>query len=71
MGSLRVMDPQRLYDNVHLSEFDFRRTALFSAARDFHRNRRLINRKGSISNLVAVLFLADVLCLAVWVTRTF
>jgi hypothetical protein len=69
-GSLRLIDPQQLYDDcLGYSEWEFKKNMIYWAAQDFHENRRAIIAKRRATFLIVCLFLLESLFLAIWAIR--
>ena len=70
-GEFMLINPGKLYQgSLHLSEWDFKRAALFDAGRCFRNNSSLANRKAELGQVMSILILLEVLCLVVWIVRS-
>jgi hypothetical protein len=67
-GEIRLVDPAKLYDEwLGLSEFEFKRRAIWVAGQDVQTNARLVNRLGTTANWMAAGLLVEIVLLLAWV----
>ena len=68
VGDLKLVNPGRLYESsLHLSEWEFKRDAVFFAGESFTHNLALANHKANMGRSMSILLLAEVLMLLMWV----
>lgn len=67
-GKLLVIHPQNLWDEwLPLKEWEFKKSLIYYAGKHYGINQSLINHKGNLANLTAILFFAEVAFLVGWV----
>ena len=68
MGNFELVNPTKLYnESLHLSEWEFKRDAIFHAGRSFSHNAVLSNRKARIAMIMSGCLLAEVLAFLTWI----
>lgn len=69
-GGLRLVNPQELYHKwLNKSREEFQKDLIFFAGEDFQVNTRAVNAKGYAAAWMAWLFLAELVCWALWILR--
>ena len=69
-GTVQIISPQRLYQAwLHLSEWEFKKNAIYWAGEHFETNRTLVNGKGWVPMGMTAAFLAEAVFLLIWIGR--
>jgi hypothetical protein len=65
--SLKLIDPAKLYTEfLHCSEWEFKKNIIFFAGQHFDVNIRLVNWRGRMAAWTAILFLVELIFVAIW-----
>lgn len=66
-GKLEVINPMKMYRNwLHLSEWEFKKDAIYRAGEAFNENKRAIDAKSRYGLLSFIGFLLEAILLAAW-----
>lgn len=66
-GAIELPNPMVLYENsLHRSAWEFKKNAIYFAGEAFKANTDVIRTKGNIAFFLTILWLAEVICLVVW-----
>jgi hypothetical protein len=69
-GEFAVINPSMVYaKQLHLSEWEFKKGAIFWAGECFKQNRGLADRKAEFARVMSALLLFEVICFLVWIAR--
>lgn len=67
-GGVKLVNPGKLYDGwLHWSPWEFHKNALYWAGKDFRTNATLVGKKSRMVTIVTGLFIAEMLCLLLWI----
>jgi len=66
-GSLKIIKPGLFIKNwLNLSEWEFKKNALYRASEDNEYNRTYVNKKGKIATVAALSYFIEAIMLIVW-----
>ena len=70
LGDVSVINPRRLYEkSLKLSEWEFKRDAIYYAGQCFDHNKALVNRKANLGQAMSGLLLLETMLLVLWISR--
>jgi hypothetical protein len=70
LGDTMLTSPAKLYSrSLHLSDWEFKRDAIFYAGVCFDHNAALANRKARLARCMSWLLLGETLSLLLWIAR--
>jgi len=68
VGETWLTSPAEIYNrNLHLSEWEFKRNALYRAGQAFTHNANLANRKAGLGRIMGGLLCGEVMCFLFWI----
>lgn len=66
-GHIMLPHPTELYDKwLHYSDWEFKKNLIYFAGQHYEANRLLAEQRGRLAAITAVLFLVELVLLAVW-----
>jgi len=69
MGKVRLVHPMKLYEKwLHKSLWEFKKDTIYVAGQDFEDNKKLIDRKSLLRDIMTLFLLLEILCIIVWIT---
>jgi hypothetical protein len=67
-GNMRVLKPSKLFDGWLADKpAEFMKDMIYHAGEDFNANLELVNRRWRYLTTITILFIAEAVCLTVWV----
>lgn len=69
-GQVMTFSPSELYAKyLHYAEWEFKKNLIYWGGQNFDANRRLVGHRAFIANVMVIGFLAEAVCLVVWVAK--
>ncbi len=66
-GGIKLVSPQKLYDEwLELSAWEFKRSSIYWAGKNFQDNASLINRKANCGIAMTVLLVIEIIFILLW-----
>lgn len=67
-GSLNIPSPEVIYNQeLHKTEWEFKKDAIYNSGQDFKKNQRLVNTKGNSAIAMSIIFLINILAIGLWI----
>jgi len=70
MGAIRLIHPKHLYDKwLSDSSWEFKKNIIYYAGQDFEDNKKIIDRKSHLRNIMNIFLLVELLLIIFWIAE--
>lgn len=67
-GTLNFPSPEVIYkQELHKTEWEFKKDAIYNSGQDFKKNQKLVNKKGCSAIAMSIIFLINILAIGLWI----
>lgn len=68
IGTITLLSPKNLYDKyLHYSHWEFKQKVIYWAGEHFNANKKLIDKKARLRDIMAISLLVEILSIYLWI----